>query len=140
MFWTASKTIRYWLFSFLTQLLIRMKFYIKSHVRLYKILCSLVFFLTSISFIRYKVTVKVLICFVFPSWITFSWMSFWRKYRPNLGYSSLQSGNRTLVNILIIGQRTFRYIYDKFYGWFLFTFKRKKELLSNIIAYLQQVV
>ena len=45
-------------------------FYIKSHVRLYKILCSLVFFLTSISFIRYKVTVMVLISFVFPSWIT----------------------------------------------------------------------
>ena len=36
--------------------------YIKSHVRLYKILCSLVFFLTSIRFIRYKVTVTVLIC------------------------------------------------------------------------------
>ena len=47
-----------------------MKFNIKSHVRLYKILCSLVFFLTSISFIRYKVTVMVLVSFVFPSWIT----------------------------------------------------------------------
>ena len=37
-----------------------------------KILCSLVFFLTSVSFIRYnyKVTVMVLICFVFSSWIT----------------------------------------------------------------------
>ena len=44
-------------FSFLIQLLIRMTI-------LYKI------FLTSIRFIRYKVTVKVLICFVFPSWIT----------------------------------------------------------------------
>ena len=34
-----------------------------------KILCSLVFFLTSVSFIRYnyKVTVMVLICFVFSS-------------------------------------------------------------------------
>ena len=58
-------------FRFLIQLLIRMKFCIKSHVRLYKILCSLVvFFLTSISFIRHKVTVLVLIFFVFPSWIT----------------------------------------------------------------------
>ena len=57
-------------FRFLIQLLIRMKFYIKSYVRLYKILCSLVFFLTSIGFIRYKVTVMVLICLVFPSWIT----------------------------------------------------------------------
>ena len=37
-------------FRFLIQLLIRIKFYIKSHVRLYKILCSLVFFLTSIRF------------------------------------------------------------------------------------------
>ena len=43
-------------FRFLIQLLIKMKFYIKSHVRLYKILCSLEFFLTSISFIRYKVS------------------------------------------------------------------------------------
>ena len=34
-----------------------MEFYIKSYVRLHKILCSLVFFLTSISFIRYKVAV-----------------------------------------------------------------------------------
>ena len=46
-------------FRFLIQLIIRMKFYIKSHVRLYKIICSLIFFLTSISFIRYKVTVMV---------------------------------------------------------------------------------
>ena len=59
-------------FHFLIQLLIRMKFYIKSHVRLYKILCSVAFFLISISFIRCKVTIMVLICFVFPSW-----MSFW---------------------------------------------------------------
>ena len=54
-FWTASKTIRYiGCFRFLIQLIIRMKFYIKSHVRLtlYKILGSLVFFLTS-GFIRY---------------------------------------------------------------------------------------
>ena len=43
-------------------MLIRMKFYIKSHVRLYNIQCSLVFFLTSIRFIRYKVAVMVLIC------------------------------------------------------------------------------
>ena len=55
--------------------LIQLKFYIKSHVRLYKIPYSLVVFLTSISFIRYKVTVMVLIFFVFPSWITniFKW-------------------------------------------------------------------
>ena len=81
-------------------MLIRMKFYIKSHVRLYIlcsfvypykhpmfiypmfiypvfiILCSSVFFLTSLCFIRYKVTVMVLICrFVFPSWIT---NAFWK--------------------------------------------------------------
>ena len=61
---------------FLIQLLIRMKFYINpmfiyiSYISyLYKIL-MIVFFLTSISFIKYKVTVMVLICFVFPSLIT----------------------------------------------------------------------
>ena len=50
--------------------LLGLKFYIKSHVRLYKIpslILMIVFFLTSIHFIRYKVTVMVLICFVFPS-------------------------------------------------------------------------
>ena len=47
-------------FCFLIQLLIRMMFI----SILYKI------FLTLTSFIRYKVTVMVLICFVFPSWIT----------------------------------------------------------------------
>ena len=54
-------------FRFLIQLLSRMKFYIKSRVRLYQIVCSLVLFMTSVSFIRYKVTVMVLICFVFHS-------------------------------------------------------------------------
>ena len=85
-FWTASKTIRYWCFRFLIQLLIRMKFYIKFHVRLYKILCSLVFFLTSIRFIRYTVTVMVLICFVFPSWIS---NDFWIQFN-SIQFNSIQ--------------------------------------------------
>ena len=57
-------------FRFLIHLVIRMKFYIKSYdeMKLY---------VTSISFmIRYKVIVKILICFVFPSWIS---NSFWME-------------------------------------------------------------
>ena len=52
-----------------------MFFYIKSYVH------ALVFFLTLISFIRYKVTVMVLICFLFPSWITNEFLKFCIKVR-----------------------------------------------------------
>ena len=62
-FWTASKMIRYWLFSLSHSISSKDKFF-------YKISCSLVFFLTSIRFIRYKVTDMVLICFLSPPWIT----------------------------------------------------------------------
>ena len=58
-FWTASKTSVIVCFCFLIQLLIRMTILWKSYVHYY-----------SISFIRYKVTVMVLVSFVFPSWIT----------------------------------------------------------------------
>ena len=110
-------------------------------------LCSLVFFLTSISFIRYKVTVMVLICFVFPSWITNEILKYRYIYHRNdlitmqwtTSSTKLHSCTRIYLSIwrcslqysgrdhVFIGQLS--YFYSSFCGFF----RHKNTLLGRFL-------